>query len=108
MEAGLANPGGPSKPYSHVIDTLVKHGDTDWFGGEEHLTPDEITIGPKDEGGISAIADAYGKEIEEVVKDVRAAAELEVDAVNKDDIDRSDAIAAIIAREEGDEAAKYG
>lgn len=108
MEAAQANASEPCKPYSHVIDTLVKHGDTDWFGGEERLVPDEIEIGPKDEGGISAIANAYGKEIAEVVKDVRAAAELEVDAVNQDEIDQSDAIAAIIAREEADDAAKHG
>ncbi|RAQ84742.1 hypothetical protein A4G86_20810 [Burkholderia pseudomallei] len=102
----MTNPNQPCKPYSHVIDNLVKHGDTDWFGGEEHLVPDEIEIGPKDMGGIKAIADAYGREIADVTKDVRAAAELEVDAVNQDEIDRNDAIAAIIAQEEADDAAR--
>jgi hypothetical protein len=25
---------------SEGIADLVRHGDTDWFGGEQHLTPD--------------------------------------------------------------------
>ena len=96
----MANPNEPSKPYSHVIDNLVKHGDTDWFGGEENLVPDEVEIGLKDLGGIVAIAFAFGKEINDVTKDVIRAAELEVESVREEDREQSDVIASIIAREE--------
>ncbi|MBF3830801.1 hypothetical protein [Burkholderia pseudomallei] len=100
MGAEMVNPNEPSKPYSHVIDNLVKHGDTDWFGGEEGLVPDEVEIGPKDMGGITAIAFTFNKEISDVTKDVIRAAELEVESVRDEDREQSDVIASIIAREE--------
>ncbi|WP_175983418.1 hypothetical protein [Burkholderia vietnamiensis] len=96
----MANPNEPGKPYSHVIDNLVKHGDTDWFGGKENLTPDEVEIGPKDLGGIAAIAFTFGREINDVTKDVIRAAELEVESVREEYREQSDVIASIIAREE--------
>ncbi|TDY23571.1 hypothetical protein B0G81_3953 [Paraburkholderia sp. BL6665CI2N2] len=93
-------PNEPMKTYSQTIEHLVKNGQTDWYGGEENLVPDEIPIASEDQQAIQMIAFVFGKDDKQVRKDVISAAETEVTGTLFNEAEVTSAIAHIIHLED--------